>query len=109
MLTVERIIEEVRRLAALHPDAVYEKGRVCSYTTGKAGAGVGCLVGQAILSIDPNLHDTLASHNSDPITGLLPVLGLEPDSWLALVQRAQDTKKTWKNAVALADKGAIYE
>lgn len=109
MLTVERIIEEVRRLAALHPDAVYEKEHVCSYTTGKAADGVGCLVGQAILSIDPNLRDTLASHNSETINGLLPVLGLERSNWLTDVQRAQDRRKPWKDAVALADKGAIYE
>ena len=51
-LTAEDIKKELRRLAALHPDAVYsnDDGQ-CYYTRGTAGGGYGCIFGQAIINL----------------------------------------------------------
>lgn len=112
-MMIDQIIEQVRRLATEYPDTVYpqpEPGK-CLYTVGACGSGSGCIVGQAIIAVKPDLAETLA--HIDELTPNKPVHSLvgrleikctqEKLSWLGKVQRKQDDGKRWHEAVEAAD------
>lgn len=111
-LTAELLVAEVRRLAAENPDAVYGKSTsTCSYLYGTAGSGNGCIIGQAILAIDPDLRDFLRQVDGESIHAIYERLGLDygPEiRWLNRVQYKQDCRYTWDKAVSSADKEASY-
>ena len=111
-LTAELLVAEVRRLATENPDAVYINiTGTCSYLNGTAGCGSGCIIGQAILAIDPDLRDFLRQVDGVSISAISKRLGLSygPEiRWLSRVQSKQDCGHTWGKAVKQADKEASY-
>ncbi len=114
-ITFEALKNEVLRLAAEHPDAVYPRkshvvglARSCFYTRGECGGGVGCIFGQALVSLDPSLHDTLKEVDDDPLSAaginwVLEKLGVslstDEKEWCCRVQGSQDIGACWGEAV----------
>ena len=111
-LTAELLVAEVRRLAAENPDATYfRNASTCSYLHGTAAGGVGCIIGQAILAIDPDLRDFLRQVDGESISAISKRLGLSygPEiQWLSRVQFKQDCGNPWGKAVSLANEEASH-
>jgi len=112
MITVEQIIEEVKRLGREHPHAKYTEDD-CSYLHGENGyKRCGCIVGVAIMNLDSSLEPTLQEADSKPggldVSGLLDLLKIEYTgdqvAWLMDVQSFQDARETWGDAVCAARK-----
>lgn len=109
--TIDQLIAKVRELAAKHPATKYvPPGHYtgCKYTKGEAGGGCGCLLGQALVSLQPDLLPLLmhldAKENvtiDDLLVDHISIDGFVP--WLTEVQQNQDMGKTWSVAVATAD------
>jgi hypothetical protein len=105
------ILEEVKRLGTEYPNAIYEKsdeGCGCFYTKGAAGPGEGCIFGQAILNVYPDLRDFLvefdriaAEEGETSITTLLRDLDIPYTHGDPIddVQYSQDQKKPWGQAI----------
>ena len=98
---VAKVEEELRRLAAAHPDLRYSNARGgdgdCFYD--KPGTGdttPGCIFGQSLGAL--GWDDAAERAAAIPVT-LLPGLERTPLVWGA-VQRCQDTGGTWSEAVA---------
>ena len=116
------LVQEVRNLAKYHPDAVYhgpvKGGDLCCYTEGECKdstgetIGIGCIMGQAILNIRPEMKRALEKadvHQID-VRCLLSEIGekhfdvgtclfTNPVTFLASVQQDQDLGSTWGDAV----------
>ena len=114
MITEEdlnRVVAEVRRLAAQHPDAVYEPpDDICHYDKGTAGGAEGCLIGQAARNVCKPLYDLClcAGPKDADIAQVLSTnkqqgVGVQQIGWLTEAQEAQDSANTWADAVELAD------
>ncbi len=109
--TIDQLIQEVRNLATDWPDFVYQScsSGTCCYTKSKTDPNKGCIFGQAILRLQPDLKDVLLNNNSVSISGLLMILGFDVDAfnkqrnWCIEVQQKQDRHQTWANAVKFAD------
>lgn len=108
------LIAEVRRLADEYPDAIYDND-LCFYTCGKVTNGPkeeGCIFGQVLRKVCPNIdlskfEDCDNSDYCDNIEEVLRKINLNSyplDKWCETVQYQQDQKKTWSEAVRLADK-----
>lgn len=111
--TIDQLMNEVRSLAEQNPDFIYDGGGRCFYTKSIHSEECGCIIGQAILRLQPNLRPYLEYIEK----GLIPnVCGLltshfEIDyyqnkkkiDWLACVQSSQDKGICWQNAVHTAD------
>lgn len=117
MINVTDLVNKVRALAAENPDLVYPSvgptGRCYYLTSGRPNDVPGCIMGQALIALDPELRPVLerADEDQDLIRGILDkTLGskvvqdnsLDVD-WLALVQAKQDKAMSWGKAVAYAD------
>lgn len=117
-LNVQFLEQAVRKLAADSPDTLYCKpddSIFCSYSKGACTNGsVGCIMGQALVRC--GLGTTLAlaqkwgSINNFVLfitnTDLekLPTPVVLTIRWLQEVQTQQDQGRTWRDAVALADR-----
>lgn len=111
--TLDQLIQEIRKLATDWPNFVYERcGSACNYTKSKNNPNKGCIFGQAILNLQPDLKELLTNNNSTPITTvLLNLLDFEYKqevngnkiSWCAEVQNKQDYGQSWANAIKLSD------
>lgn len=113
MFTAKKLIDAVMGLAANHPDAVYEKqdrgaswsacGPQCFYTLGQAGGGVGCIFGQALQAIKPEIDWKRFDDPPVSIRVLLSDIGCEctesEDQWMTRCQKKQDDGETWSAAV----------
>lgn len=117
--TLEQLVDTVRELAKANPDFCYKSdiesisgsGQICFYTKGSNCNG--CLFGQAILKLQPNLYNYLDSedaHCPPTITVLLhDILSNDSDySWCQLVQLFQDSGRSWGNSVIKADDEVDY-
>lgn len=122
-MDIKKVIAEVRRLATKYPNTVYQSTPVgkCYYTMGNTEycSAQGCIIGQAIINIYPDLKeffiliDNLNKNGSldfTTISALTPLLFGIFDSenkeslWLLRVQNKQDNQHTWSKAVESADK-----
>ena len=118
--TLDRLVAEVRSLAADCPDVVYSPcGVYCMYTKGEAGCGVGCIVGQAILRLQPELREglvrvdrrELGNTTAMQLMGSMRLwVGTESGKeayrnayWLSRVQTSQDRGTQWGECIELAD------
>lgn len=80
---------------------------MCQYHVGKVKNGPpseGCIIGQAIKAVDPDLFDTRFAGISASVTailgnGFVSVEGRRILMWLESVQRGQDNDCTWSQAV----------
>ena len=111
MLTLKALEQEVHRLAEENPDATYQGvGDGCWYTTGTAGGQVGCLIGQAIQVLDPQMYKRIADYEEEQeasldVSELNPKLVGFPEAseWLRFVQYAQDDGHKWLDCIKWAD------
>ena len=117
MLTMEALEREVRRLAETNPDAEYRayvpKGEgfaSCWYTKGSANGQCGCLIGQAIRVLDPQMYKRIADYEEEQeasldVSELNPKLVGFPEAseWLRFVQYAQDDGHKWLDCIKWAD------
>ncbi len=120
--TISDLIKEVRRLANENPDFVYPEfkkphnGRTCSYLKSEK-SDVGCIFGQAILNIQPDLKEFLIHFDCEVDSGIKKCLQtLFPDidltypstsreqlDWCEKVQDEQDRGSTWGEAIKIAN------
>ncbi len=103
--TVKDIIQEVRRLAKESPDNKYENIDGCFYSQGMCTNGsIGCMFGQAFKNLGIKIPDNL---DRSGIVGVLSELKLsefnDHSMWCLDVQKLQDTRTTWGEAVSTAD------
>lgn len=129
MTKLEQLIAEVRRLAAEAPDVEYvppTSKPTCFYTRGKtANGGCGCLFGQALQNVFPNIWQQLDAYEreNDCPYGSIPFVLADYDfrmpsegddtsvqrqvNWCRRVQKLQDGdslgRTPWGRAVAQAD------
>lgn len=110
-LTINSLIREVKRLAKQNPDFVYQScGSNCFYTKSENDNDCGCIFGQAILNLQPDLKETLQFFDNSSrvprISVLLKKLGItasmKQQSWCNSVQSSQDRKSTWACAIKRA-------
>jgi hypothetical protein len=109
--TFGQIEAEVRRLAALRPDFVYERpgaGRWCQYTrTEEGGVIVGdCIFGQALIAagVKPEHIRRLEHKDIEMVLRALDIpTSPREREWAACVQERQDKANAWASAIAYAD------
>lgn len=102
----QKIIAEVRKVAAANPDYIYERvegSPNCVYVRdGKPS----CLIGHALWNLGLIDIHLPADLNYGGIHRLAPELNIWLDdaelTWLMSAQSAQDTRKTWAEAVEYA-------
>ncbi len=108
--TIEQLIDEVRKLANEKPDFVYEPvigcAPACSYVSSANSETEGCIFGQAILRLQPELRQTIDCENI--ISCLLQDLKVNISNkqlveWCVIVQGFQDNQIIWKDCVSGAD------
>lgn len=115
MITGEQLVDKIRELGKRYPDGKYVKeDGECRYTLGSVAKGpirCGCIVGQAIVELDPSLVDVLRDADckfSIDAPGICTkvsiVLTNVQKSWLRKVQNEQDQGETWSDAIATADR-----
>lgn len=120
--TIEQLIQEVKRLAEQNPDFVYQIWCTsceasCFYTKSKTDPNKGCIFGQAILNLQPELKELLqkvddprpddassVSRIKDLIQQWEIKASIEQLDWCDDVQSAQDQEFTWANAVNFANR-----
>ena len=108
----QKIIAEVRRVAAERPDYVYPSQYGCSYLNDCGGPS--CLVGHALWNRnlirdgwegdswgDSSIHNVIIQEGWQLEIGEI--------DWLSRVQDAQDSGYSWGHAIARADKGLRFE
>lgn len=116
-IDVDEVVKAVRKLAEERPEYRYESIIGCYYTKG-GDDGLGCLVGQALVLLYPEVKDTLVRVDNRSVSEvpclpeLLTTLGVTDDPssedklkirWLRDVQMFQDRGHRWSKAVELAD------
>ena len=100
------LLREVKLLAAEKPDAIYakQKGR-CWYTKGEAGGEYGCIIGQAIKRLNPELFISLkfgeeAGLNYETVGTLVDLGLIEGDICkLSEIQYSQDIGWKWGDCI----------
>ncbi len=111
--TVRQLIQEVKRLANQNPDFVYQScNNTCFYTRSENNNDCGCIFGQAILNLQPDLKEKLQEFDNSTsvprIHILLKKLGMKlslmQKSWCAAVQSSQDRKCSWSHAIQYAER-----
>lgn len=117
--TIEQLIQKVRDLAEQNPDFVYcqivkekEKNFGCYYATSGNDPDKGCIFGQAILDLQPDLKDNLIKIDNNfsvpRIKELLEEFKVDFTQnqvrWCNAVQNQQDECKKWKIAVEIANR-----
>lgn len=120
MITLSRLIDTIRQIAATEPDFVYNIGSdpdsVCAYAPNRLNR-CGCLVGEAlrVLGVPDRVLadlDALAASFTPTQWGSIAAREalahlVEADAlsspWVAYVQNVQDGGYSWGEAVAQAD------
>jgi hypothetical protein len=104
IITAEMLEAKVREIATANPDYIYDTIIDCKYTTPNNG----CLIGQALVSLEPELLPVLQEIDAHRMVGIdvlpekLP-MKLTISKWLCRVQSAQDTGLCWSKCVKRAD------
>lgn len=116
-ITGEQIIQAVRDLAAERPDAVYRANGsgTCFYTRNGRSGEMGCIVGQALIRVDPAVRSILewlddqsdipcafALFDNLYIKGRYSITPAQRE-WLYMAQAEQDRASPWSGAVEYAD------
>ena len=123
MLTMEKIIADVRALAAKYPNAVYSSDGQCCYTMGAVENGpekCGCIFGQVLTENGIDIKEVevrgvfkYAVEGIGHMPTIIPLIEAKiPDicieikeqDWCGAVQRHQDAGRTWGQAVEYADR-----
>lgn len=119
--SVKEIEAKVRELASKYPDAEYQTpDTACYYTQGRVRNGPereGCLMGQALIELNPNEEEYLAHQDVGESVGIMDILGQmhdvpddpETSRWLDRVQASQDGGQSWAEAIAHADEARRHE
>lgn len=119
---LDALISTVRQLAKQFPDAIYSEGK-CLYTSGRAGNGQGCVLGQAAKICNPSLYKSMAISDKScgqygtAIYEIPSVKNAKIDAerqyhphilnkinWLVEVQSLQDDETPWGECIKLADR-----
>lgn len=108
MYSTEELKKEVARLVKNYPDTVYRaRTYCCFYTKGKTESGEGCLFGQAITNLYPELRPKLeeidqrvqdgCDNNGEGyrIETILEMFGFEPWEGANDIQYNQDRCNKW--------------
>lgn len=114
MIAFEQLEKKIRELVAADPKNVYVSpghGKTCSYVSGPCINGSkGCIFGQAILALRPDLRDSLIAFDlreDTSIRYLLQDLGCnytdKQVNWCQRLQNEQDIQTGWANTLAAAD------
>lgn len=114
MITIQRLIARVRKLAKANPDYVYDPGENelgirndCMYAPDENQPG--CIFGQALEAEGIHPSDDWEGNSIDNI---LEDLGVKmtpaQKDWVANVQNNQDSRLPWGKAVAEEDKRQEY-
>lgn len=100
------VLKEVRRLKKAYPDAIYNRPKnvnACFYSKGIVKNGpktCGCLIGQAIRNIYPDLFTKLKNNEirngASSAADDIDLIGNSVDR-LAMIQLAQDMGECWKD------------
>lgn len=116
-ISVDELIQEVRRLAKEYPDAIYQSNNGCFYASLPVVSGPeteGCIIGQALRKFIP-IEDSAGIATEckwgNFIAEELALRGEqftysdkdEQINWLSVVQSSQDEGYTWSRSVELAD------
>ncbi len=105
--TIDQLIDEVRKLANEKPDFVYERpiaSGPCSYTKSKTSETEGCIFGQAIFRLQPELKSYLCDCGINTLIQLLEIKASKQEIiWCCRVQGYQDRANSWKLAIEFAD------
>lgn len=121
--TLQELELKIRELAEEKPDFVYistsayHDPGACKYTSGQNCGG--CIMGQAIIALQPELIDLLRHCDLFYGVSIADVLhqlfhdwfigrGLYALRWFKEVQSNQDKKMRWKEAVKNADYALAY-
>jgi len=117
---VSEIIQTCRNLAKEFPEARYPVTESCCYTQGEAGPGQGCLIGQAIVRVYPELLPKLKridKAGGATVASMLLTLKVEPSEiveqavaevhWLSRLQHKQDCGYPWSECLKEADSIAV--
>lgn len=109
---VEKVYNKAVELCQQYPDAIYEKHNGgCSYSQGnvKNGPGCGCLIGQAVQAVSPELFGVIAHKTLSAIALFFPGY-IHPEICtskeykitlkLDYLQSMQDRGLTWGKALA---------
>lgn len=108
MLNATDVVNEIRKVAAEQPDFIYNDGSAdqCLYTQNADGSPGGCIVGRALMRLDVE-EEALVKNDGQLASHVLSELGISGDSlvihWIDEAQDAQDSGKTWAQAVQSAD------
>ena len=114
------LIQAIRDLAAKYPNGLYQRpsnnpATQCSYIKGIVKDGpetCGCIVGQALRIVDPNIQPLLFRYPTKSSTDLFQenypgfdeiLADLKAIDWIGDVQKNQDNELTWSECVRLAD------
>ena len=102
--TLEQLKKRIIKIAQKNPQRIYAKpcddSVSCSYVRSKDDDNNGCLIGCAILSLQPNLREFLTIRDNTAISTLLDELGFLGDlSWFNRVQVYQDSGIPWIECV----------
>lgn len=120
--TAEQLVKEVKELAEQNPDFVYsgsdDGGGWCFYTKSIDSQECGCIIGQGILKLQPNLRSYLQQAEAGlipDVSCLLINLGInylaesKRLSWLKSVQYSQDRGLSWGDSIHAADIQLNYD
>lgn len=106
---LKKVIERVRKIAAVNPDFVYEYNPLhggCDYVRDEKPS---CLLGQAFYAEGVSVEELKVWDDTGSFENVVREL-LEPEnyspedvSWLQSVQGSQDSAKPWEEAIVNAD------
>jgi hypothetical protein len=112
-MKISELIKEVKRLCVENPQNIYSNNGQCFYTLGENDCGTGCLFGQALINIEPDYKESLASFDNEVksllscngslgwgISQVIDALEIENDidfdlSVLEEIQEDQDNHYKW--------------
>lgn len=116
-LTADLLINEVKRIAEQNPDFVYKPdGKDCLYTRSENNEDCGCIFGQAILNLKPELKQILQNFDNSAAVPRINVLLNELEikttkkqaKWCCIVQSAQDNQLSWTQAIHRGERATAY-
>ena len=107
MQPIDKLIQEVRKLAAEYPNALYfPVNNICSYTEGivvKGPKEEGCIFGHAFRAAGFFMPEA-GGIISDVLEDEMPEAPQDKKEWCSIVQRQQDNGSEWLWSVKSADK-----
>ncbi len=88
-------MEQIKVLANQYPDTLYGRlDKFCSYKNGKAGPGSGCIVGQAIKEVAPDIYEMMVQFE-DESDNSFEYQAVGNYYKINSIQMKQDRNETW--------------